>query len=74
MKLITDYLSESSHDILSSILIFQIQHLLIDIDNPLRMISNIHQKLMSGARSESDYSPHILLAVQNYEVLLKMHN
>lgn len=61
-------------DIITRLISLNIQSLLPDIDNPLQVVRQIHYNLYNGLKSESDYSPQILICVEFYELLLKVNN
>jgi len=61
-------------DMLNTLIKLNIETLLIDLDNPLEICEKIHNQLMSGQRSESEFSNHILLSVKYYELYLSINN
>jgi hypothetical protein len=61
-------------DMLNHLIKLNIETLLIDLDNPLEIAEKIHNDLMSGKRSESEFSNHILLSVKYYELYLSINN
>lgn len=61
-------------DMLNDLIKLNIKTLLIDIDNPFEITKRIHNDLITGLRSEAEFSNHILLSVEYYELYLSLNN
>lgn len=61
-------------DMLNTLIKLNIESLLIDLDNPFEICEKVHNQLISGQRSESEFSNHILLSVKYYELYLSINN